>query len=92
MGTIGKFPAEYMGALVQGQALGGIIAVGVNILMLAFGMDDVRYVISSSAHINVPYEFHLFLALHSMTSWWQLLIFSQLLLRIFSFQKPNFFG
>jgi hypothetical protein len=42
MGTIGKFPSAYMGALVQGQALGGIIAVGVNIMMLAFGMDDVR--------------------------------------------------
>jgi len=41
MGTIGKFPSAYMGALVQGQALGGIIAVGVNIMMLAFGMDDV---------------------------------------------------
>jgi len=41
MGVAGKFPAAYMGALVQGQALGGIIAVAVNIVMLGAGLSDV---------------------------------------------------
>jgi hypothetical protein len=39
---MGRFPSEYMGALVQGQALGGIIAVGTNVVMLTLGLDDVR--------------------------------------------------
>jgi len=43
-GTMGRFPTKYMGALVQGQALGGIIAVGTNVIMLAMGLDDVRFV------------------------------------------------
>ena len=41
MGIVGKFPPAYMGAIIQGQALGGIIAVMVNIIMLATGLDDV---------------------------------------------------
>ena len=40
MGVAGRFPPTYMGAMVQGQALGGIIAVSTNIIMLAFGMSD----------------------------------------------------
>ena len=40
MGVAGRFPPNYMGAMVQGQALGGIIAVTTNIVMLAFGMSD----------------------------------------------------
>ena len=41
MGVAGRFPPAYMGAMVQGQALGGIIAVSINISMLAVGLDDV---------------------------------------------------
>ena len=40
MGVAGRFPPAYMGAMVQGQALGGIIAVCTNIAMLAVGLDD----------------------------------------------------
>ncbi len=40
MGVAGRFPPAYMGALVQGQALGGIIAVCTNIAMLAVGLND----------------------------------------------------
>jgi hypothetical protein len=41
MGVAGRFPPAYMGAMVQGQALGGIIAVATNIGMLAVGLNDV---------------------------------------------------
>jgi len=41
MGVAGRFPPAYMGAMVQGQALGGIIAVTTNIIMLAVGLNDV---------------------------------------------------
>jgi len=34
-GLAGKFPPSYMGAVVQGQALGGIFAAGSNVVMLA---------------------------------------------------------
>ena len=40
MGVAGRFPPAYMGAMVQGQALGGIIAVCTNIALLAIGLDD----------------------------------------------------
>jgi len=36
-GLAGKFPPSYMGAVVQGQALGGIFAAGSNVVMLAMG-------------------------------------------------------
>jgi len=36
-GLAGKFPPSYMGAVVQGQALGGIFAAGSNVVMLAIG-------------------------------------------------------
>ena len=34
-GLAGQFPSEYMGSLVQGQAIGGIITAIVNILSIA---------------------------------------------------------
>ena len=37
----GKFPPAYMGAVVQGQALGGIFAAATNVIMLACGADAV---------------------------------------------------
>ena len=37
----GKFPPNYMGAVVQGQALGGIFAAASNVIILSFGADDV---------------------------------------------------
>ena len=40
-GLAGKFPPIYMGAVVQGQALGGIFAASSNVVMLACGADDV---------------------------------------------------
>merc|ERR1711993_123931 len=36
-GLAGKFPPIYMGAVVQGQALGGIFAAASNVAMLAVG-------------------------------------------------------
>ena len=36
-GLAGKFPPSYMGAVVQGQALGGIFAAASNVAMLAVG-------------------------------------------------------
>lgn len=33
-GLAGKFPPSYMGAVVQGQALGGIFAAGSNVVSL----------------------------------------------------------
>merc|ERR1712141_894314 len=40
-GLAGKFPPIYMGAVVQGQALGGIFAALTNVIMLACGADAV---------------------------------------------------
>jgi len=40
-GLAGKFPPIYMGAVVQGQALGGIFAATSNVVMLSCGADDV---------------------------------------------------
>jgi len=40
-GLAGKFPPSYMGAVVQGQALGGIFAAATNVVMLACGPDAV---------------------------------------------------
>ena len=36
-GLAGKFPSSYMGAVVQGQALGGIFAAASNVIMLSCG-------------------------------------------------------
>ena len=36
-GLAGKFPPAYMGAVVQGQALGGIFAAASNVIMLSSG-------------------------------------------------------
>ena len=33
-GLAGKFPPSYMGAVVQGQALGGIFAAGSNVVRI----------------------------------------------------------
>ena len=35
----GQFPARYMGSLVQGQAVGGIITALINILSIEFSTD-----------------------------------------------------
>ena len=40
-GLAGKFPPNYMGAVVQGQALGGIFAAASNVIILSFGANDV---------------------------------------------------
>ena len=41
IGIAVRFPHKYMGGMVEGQALGGIIAVTTNIIMLAVGLNDV---------------------------------------------------
>ena len=68
---MGRFPSEYMGALVQGQALGGIIAVGTNVVMLAMGLDDVRYLrhVFIFCICNCKNFKLLILVLPFMTSW-----------------------
>ena len=38
-GLAGQFPARYMGSLVQGQAVGGIITALINILSIEFSTD-----------------------------------------------------
>ena len=38
-GLAGQFPARYMGSLVQGQAVGGIITAIINILSIEFSTD-----------------------------------------------------
>ena len=40
-GLAGKFPPSYMGAVVQGQALGGIFAAATNVIMIACGASAV---------------------------------------------------
>ena len=40
-GLAGKFPASYMGAVVQGQGLGGIFASAINIIILSLGTSHV---------------------------------------------------
>ena len=40
-GLAGMFPSEYMGAVVQGQGLGGIFACASNIIILSLGTDHV---------------------------------------------------
>ena len=37
----GKFPPSYMGAVIQGQALGGIFAAASNVIILSFGTNHV---------------------------------------------------
>merc|ERR1712223_1229397 len=39
-GLAGKFPPSYMGAVVQGQALGGIFAAASNVVMIAATKED----------------------------------------------------
>jgi len=38
---IGRFPASYMGSMMQGQAIGGIMSSGLSVLLLAIGGDSV---------------------------------------------------
>lgn len=40
-GLAGKFPPSYMGAVVQGQALGGIFAAATNVIVIACGAKPV---------------------------------------------------
>ena len=40
-GLAGKFPPKYMGAVVQGQGLGGIFACAINIIILSLGTGNV---------------------------------------------------
>ena len=48
-GLAGQFPSEYMGSLVQGQAIGGIITAVVNILSIASVDSDNKSSSSNSA-------------------------------------------